>query len=237
MTGGHADELVVVGRERPSIGLPIRSMSCSISVRDDPWCPLFRLVPRTRDGPGLGRADVTVLAVGADAPVHPANPVRCHYFRRAPTCRRSLCRHRRYRRRQGTAGTGTFDIDATSGPSDENPTGHVSFDLAIGAILSNVTHVCVNGNEAVITGVAQAGSTAISPGWGVAVHVRDNGVQPTQPPDLLRLGWSWQGSSFRPAHSSTWSLERASPKATSPSLTGSQGSASPASSSPSTTPP
>jgi hypothetical protein len=30
-------DLVVVGTGRPSIGLPIRSMSCSISVRDDPW--------------------------------------------------------------------------------------------------------------------------------------------------------------------------------------------------------
>jgi hypothetical protein len=88
---------------------------------------------------------------------------------------------------QGAAGSATFDINATSGPSGENPTGYMNFNLAIGTVLSDVTHVCVNGNEAVVTGVAQSGSTAVAPGSGVALHVRDNGVQPTQPPDLLRL--------------------------------------------------
>ena len=100
---------------------------------------------------------------------------------------------------QGIAGFATFDIDATSGPSGENPTGHMNFNLAIGTVLSDVTHVCVNGNEAVVTGVAQSGSTAVAAGSGVALHVRDNGVQPTQPPDLLRLqleGFQFVGCPF-----------------------------------------
>jgi hypothetical protein len=77
----------------------------------------------------------------------------------------------------GTAGTGTFDINAVSGPSGENPTGHANFELAIGSVQGTVTCLFVSGNEATIGATLPPGNPFNSP--GMIVHVRDNGVLPT----------------------------------------------------------
>ena len=77
----------------------------------------------------------------------------------------------------GAAGTGTFDINAVSGPSGENATGHANFQLAIGSVQGTVTCLSVSGNEATIGATLPPGNPFNSP--GMIVHVRDNGVLPT----------------------------------------------------------
>jgi hypothetical protein len=84
----------------------------------------------------------------------------------------------------GSAGTGTFVINAVSGPLGEQPSGTVTYDLAIGTLAGTVTCVNVTGNLATVGGVVDEGSTAASPGSGFIVHVQDG---QDGEPDLLRL--------------------------------------------------
>jgi len=80
----------------------------------------------------------------------------------------------------GTAGNGTFTLNATSGPSGENPAGTVGFNLAIGTLSGNVTCLNVEGNKATIGGVPTGGSL-LPQASGFVVDVQDGS------PDLLRL--------------------------------------------------
>jgi hypothetical protein len=87
----------------------------------------------------------------------------------------------------GSAGTGTFTIEARSGPSGEDPSGFVSFDLAIGTIEGPVTALCVfTDTQATVGGEVASSSTGAPAGSGYVVHVQDAGQPPTGP-DLLRL--------------------------------------------------
>jgi hypothetical protein len=100
----------------------------------------------------------------------------------------------------GAAGTGTFEISAVSGPSGENPSGSVSFDLAIGTLLGSVTLLCVDppdgsASEAINGGEVLAGSTATE-GVSYLLYVRDAEV------DLLSLSLSGGSpSTFCPSFS------------------------------------
>jgi hypothetical protein len=81
----------------------------------------------------------------------------------------------------------TFTIEARSGPSGENPSGFVSFNLGIGTIEGPVTLLCVfTDTQAVVIGEVAASSTGAPAGSGYAVHVQDAGQPPTGF-DLLRL--------------------------------------------------
>ena len=85
----------------------------------------------------------------------------------------------------GSAGTGTFTVDAVSSPSGASPSGTLSFNLAIGTIAGPVTCVHVVGNAATVGGTADASSTIVAAGTPFVLHAVDNaGVGP---PDILRL--------------------------------------------------
>ena len=85
----------------------------------------------------------------------------------------------------GAAGTGTFTVNATSGPSGENATGTYTTNLAIGTIIGTVTCLTVSGNTAAIGGVIEAGSTAAAPGTGFVASFKDNAG--TGNPDVTTL--------------------------------------------------
>lgn len=86
---------------------------------------------------------------------------------------------------EGTAGTGTFRVDAVSGPSGENASGILVLELAIGSVVGAVTCLHVDGNEATVGGRVEEGSTAAPSGSGFIFHVIDRGSAGLQ--DLIRL--------------------------------------------------
>jgi hypothetical protein len=85
----------------------------------------------------------------------------------------------------GSAGTGTFVVDATSNPSGENASGTLSLTLAIGTFDASVTCLNAQGNEATVGAVVNEGSTGAEPGSGLILHVIDGDAIATA--DLLRL--------------------------------------------------
>ena len=72
-----------------------------------------------------------------------------------------------------------------SGPSGEEPSGTVSFDLAIGTFSGAVTCLAVDGNEATVGVVVGDGSTGAPAGSGFILHVIDGSATGTA--DQLRL--------------------------------------------------
>jgi hypothetical protein len=85
----------------------------------------------------------------------------------------------------GSAGTGTFVVDATSDASGENSSGTLRLTLAIGTFDASVTCLNAQGNEATVGAVVNEGSTGAEPGSGLILHVIDGDATAT--PDLLRL--------------------------------------------------
>lgn len=103
----------------------------------------------------------------------------------------------------GSGSTGfpscTFNIDARSGPSGENPTGIVTFNLAIGSFTGDVTQLCVSGNKGIVSGPILSGSFM---GYGYNLYVLDNGQLPTGT-DQIRLELLYYGP---PAGCPTFSM-------------------------------
>lgn len=84
----------------------------------------------------------------------------------------------------GLSAVQVFDFEATSGPSGEDPTGHVALELAPGGIGSlhiegPVRCVSVSGNEAVVG----FEPSLLNP--GALIEVVDNGPPGSDPPDLF----------------------------------------------------
>jgi hypothetical protein len=83
-----------------------------------------------------------------------------------------------------------FDIEARSGPSGEDPSGHVSVGIGLLAVSPSLLHIegpvtclSVSGNDAVV-GFAPD-PVSIFP--AVLIEVEDNGPPGSDPPDLVRV--------------------------------------------------
>src|ERR687894_407302 len=70
-----------------------------------------------------------------------------------------------------------IDINVTSGPSGENPTGHVSFFREVTFESASITCLSVSGNTAVIAGSLQPNSFGVP---GFLVRLVDNGPANSQ---------------------------------------------------------